>query len=189
MKKELKDIAPADSSVLPKWVATVWAEVRSAFLVGTFAAGIIIAGLNWYRATFPEAPAATADQLTTQTKAIRNQVEATQIVVHDALQAYTDSLALVRAEVEERMAKPILQNIIDLNRQMSRLREGQQVTGEAIEAQRLNAEATTQELLERINARPPDPSEALLRDIIKRMEAQEEIMKTLDHKRISKQKF
>lgn len=188
MKKQLKDIEPADASVLPKWLSSIWSELRSAFLIGTFAAGIIVAGFNWYRATFPDVPPATADQLTTQTNTIRAQVEATQVVVSEALQKYTDSLAMVRAEVEESMAKPILQNIIDLNKQVQALRRGQDATGQAIEEQRINTEATTQELLQRINARPADPSRELIQQLLDRMDRQEELLQTLGRKS-SKQKF
>lgn len=188
--EELKDITPADSSVLPPWLAGMWVQLRTTFMVGTFAAGIIIAVANWYQANWPAPPPATADQLQQQTTAIRDQVEATQFIVHQALQEYTDSLAMVRAEVEETMAKPILQNIVELNRQMRRLQQGQRVTGQALEEQRQSAEATTTELLQRINARPPDPSAELLRELLERMDAQEALIRSMDSpKRTSKQKF
>lgn len=187
--KKLKDVQPADESTLPKWFTPIWAELRRTFLIGTFIAGILIAGFNWYRATFPAAEPATATQLDKQSTSITKQVNSMQQIVHQALQDYTDSLSAVRTQVEEDMAKPILENIIKLNEQMARLQRGQVVTATAIEEQRKYSDATTAQLLERINARPPDPSAELLKEVLQRLEAQDELIRQLTEKRTSKGKF
>ena len=186
---EMTDLKNTEGSEedLPKWFVPVWHELRKAFLIGAFTAGLVVAGMNWYRETFPAKEPATADQLNVQGQALQNQMVAMQGVVRMALQNYTDSLSMVRDDVERTMANPILENIIELNRKMRLLGKGQQNTSDAVEQQRTNAEATTRELLERINAIPNDNNERLLRRVLEKLDEQDKAIEELKTgKKISK---
>lgn len=57
---DLKD-AKGTEEDLPKWFVPVWHELRKAFLIGAFTAGLVVAVMNWYRETFPAKDPATAE--------------------------------------------------------------------------------------------------------------------------------
>ena len=146
----MKDLK-ADSSVLPGWIGKAWQQLRQAMLIGAFAAGIVVTFLNWWRETFPPPEPVTAEQMSGQMEDMQAQVvQLSTIVVHNALQSYTDSLNRVRRNLEDSVARPVFKAILDLDRRMTRLERGQQATVTALEAQRVSDAVTNEELLSKL---------------------------------------
>lgn len=183
----MKDLKP-DSSVLPGWLATGWAQLRQAFMIGAFAAGIIVAALNWYRETFPPTEPATAADMAGQMSDLRAEMAVmAHTVVNDALQSYTDSLTQVRKNIEDSVARPVFKAILDLDRRLSRLEHGQQATNTALSEQRATAEATNRELLDRLSDQNKD--ERVLNALERFNDRLDDIERRLPATKTTKQKF
>jgi Zn-dependent oligopeptidase len=161
------------------WLAETWPHIpkvlRSLLLLiiasGAIGVGIGVGVLAW-KSGYVESRLgvlATSQDVQDQTDVITDKVDDTnermKSIVHSSLQQYTDSLTLVRADVEEHMAKPILQNIITLKAQVAAIMKAQNITCDAIEQQRRTNEETTRELLNRIEARPSDQTTQVLQQI------------------------
>lgn len=152
----MKDLK-ADSSVLPGWIGKAWIQLRQAMLIGAFAAGIVVTFLNWWRETFPPPEPVTAEQMSGQMEDMQAEVaQLATLVVHDALQSYTDSLNRVRRNLEDSVARPVFKAILDLDRRMTRLERGQQATVTALESKRVSDAATNEELLQRLQDKSRD---------------------------------
>ena len=184
-----------------RWIAENWPKVpkvlRSILPVittaGALGVGFGVGLLAWKSGYIEERLGlmATSKDVEQQTAVITDRVddtnERTNAIVHAALQQYTDSLTLVRGDVEKTMARPILENIITLKGQVQALMKAQKLTTDALEDQRSTAEATTRELLDRIEARPPDATAEALLKIQQQLNELKEQMPQGKH--ISKGKF
>jgi hypothetical protein len=183
----MKDLKP-DSSVLPTWMATVWGQLRQAFLIGAFAAGIVVAALNWWRETFPPAEPATAEQMAGQMTDLRTEMA---LMAHDvverSLATYTDSLRQVRKNIEDSVARPVFKAILDLDRRLTRIERGQQATATALDEQRATAEATNRELLDRLSAQSKD--DRILNALERFEDRLDEMERKLPAGKTTKQKF
>lgn len=184
---DLKDLK-ADSSTLSGWMAQAWASLKQSLMVGAFAAGILITFFNWYRETFPQPEAATAEQVQGQVDEMKTEMAmmATQ-VVNNALESYNDSLQVVRRNIEDSVARPVFKAILDLDRRLNRLERGQQATNTALEVQRATEEASTRELLDRVS---DDTKQQRILEALERFEERlDGIERGLPKGKTTKQKF
>lgn len=183
----MKDLKP-DSSVLPGWVGKAWSQLRQAFMIGAFAAGIVVAALNWYRETFPPTEPATAAQMAGQLDSLRAEMAVmAHDVVETALATYTDSLTTVRKNIEDSVARPVFKAILDLDRRLSRLERGQQATATALVEQRVATETSNRELLYRLSDQTKD--ERVLRALERFEDRLDEMERRLPAAKTTKQKF
>lgn len=183
-----------------KWIAANWPKVPRTLRVivlfilgsGALGVGLGVGFLAWKSGYIEErlGMVATSKDLEQQTAAITGHVDDTdqrvRTIVNASLQQYTDSLAMVRTDVEETMAKPILQNIIALKAQVRVLMQAQDITNNALEDQRNTAEATTRELLRRIESRPEDNTAEVLLQIQEQLQV---IQEQLPQRKVTKGKF
>lgn len=176
---------------LPTWFQRAWLQLRSALFIGTVVGGVVIGAMKAYREAFPQQEPATAKQLNDARAATLTDFRAVaDSVVRGALATYTDSLAAVRQNIEDSVARPVYQAILDLDRRTSRIERNLVAAGIAIEEQRQQSAAASAELLARVSdARSTDEIKALMGQMLAETEELKNQVQQLKSARNTKKQF
>lgn len=173
---------------LPTWFQRAWMQLRSAIFIGTVAAGFVMGALKAWNEAFPPKEPATTAELHEANEAMQQQFRSiADEVVRGALSTYTDSLATVRRQIEDSVARPVYKAILDLDRRTSRIERRLVEAGMAIEQQQRSSAATAAQMMERLNDNTGDA--AVLEALDRVMDRMDDLERQMSKGKTTKQRF